>query len=302
MLELTAQLNQPLPQSPWGPLLATYFVLVGVPSGLTLAAQWARSRHGGGNRRVTRRASWTALAVACAAGLLLVTDLGRPERFFLMLTQFDNLGSPISLGAKILALKIFLLVTELYLTRHLPVAGPAPAPGDRFTLVLDRSIRILLVLTSIALALYPVSVLSRTWVAPLAATSGAALLYLTTALLMGTALYCVIELCTPPDNQADRLPGLRTAVLGLLGIYLVAGLFEWLSLQAKPALHDQVVAFLSGTGGGILFWGGAVGAGLLLAAPGLLLRSAGRKVRVTSALLVVTGVAVVRYLIFGIGH
>jgi formate-dependent nitrite reductase membrane component NrfD len=302
MLELTAQLNQPLPDSPWGPLLATYFVLVGIPSGLTLTAQWAGTRRGGGDRRVARRASSIALAVACVAGLLLVIDLGRPERFFLMLTQFDNVGSPISLGAKILALKIFLLVTELYLTRHLSNAGPVPAPGDRFTSVLGKSIRILLVLTSIALALYPVSVLSRTWVAPLAGTGGAALLYLTTALLMGTALYSVIELCTPPDDLADRLTGLRTAVLGLLGLYLVAGLFEWLALQAKPALYDQVVAFLTGTGGAVLFWGGAVGAGLILAAPGLLLRHAGRTVRVTSALLLVTGVAVVRYLIFGVGH
>ncbi|WP_116040834.1 NrfD/PsrC family molybdoenzyme membrane anchor subunit [Amycolatopsis palatopharyngis] len=301
MSGLGEQLNHPLPDSPWGPLLAIYFVLVAVPSGLTLAAQWSRATYPGLDRGVLRRTSWIALAAACGAGLLLVVDLGRPERFFLMLTRFDNLGSPIALGGKILAVKIFLLIADLYLTRHLPRDGQGPVPADRLTRGVEGALRVALVLTSLALALYPVSVLSMTWVAPLASSSGAALIYLTTTLLIGAAGFLVLQLYAPPADSAGPLAGSRAAILALLGLYLVAGLFEWLAVAQNPVLSQQVGTYLSSGSGAVLLWGGAVGAGLVLAAPGLALPRAGRTIRLFSAASVIVGMAAVRYLIFATG-
>lgn len=294
-------LNQPLSDSPWGALLAVYFVLVGVPSGLTLVVQWARIRYPDRGWHVARTATWVSLVIACLAGVFLVIDLGRPERFFLMITRFDNLTSPISLVAKILALKVFLLVADLYLTRGNSSQDSFPTPADRLTRLVDRVVRLLLVVSSVALAIYPVAVLSRTWMAPLAGTSGAGLLYLVTALLSGVAAYLVIEACSPVRHAEGVGPGLRVVAFGLLVVYLVAMVFEWIIISGDPTLRDEVPRYLSGTGGAALFWAGAVGTGVVLSVVGLAQRRSARPVRVAAAVCLVTGAAVVRFLIFDVG-
>src|SRR5215831_6377354 len=99
----------PLPEVPWGPIIGVYFILAGVAAGTTLVAEWVEPQDDGTAVAFAWRTSWVAMVALILCGILLIVDLGRPARFFLMLTRFANLGSAMSIGAKIIALKGVLL-------------------------------------------------------------------------------------------------------------------------------------------------------------------------------------------------
>lgn len=271
--------------SPWGELLAVYFVLVGVPSGLTLTALAVRAWLPESGERLQRQAALVSLATLAVLALLLVIDLGRPLRFFLMLTRFDNLASPISLGAKLIAVKAALLVVALYLHRLKRRAGDGAVPADRRTALIDTGVRWSLGVVSLALALYPVSVLARSWVSPAADTSGAALVYLVTTLLLGAAVLWPLLRSTARDVW-------RHGMLALLLAYAVAVVFEAVSVT-DPAITSSA----PGAGGWALLTGG----GLVVPWAGLLAAPRNPVVQGGCALLAFAGATVGRYLIFAIG-
>ena len=275
--------NHPLPEAPWGLLLAWYFVLIGLPSGITLITCARRAwRRDAGDVLPTA----IALGLLAVVGVLLIVDLGRPERFFLMLTSFGNLGSPISVGAKLLALKGFLLVTDLYLgVRARNADGTIRRPGNRMTSFVVTAVTWALGIVSFALAIYPAIVLSRTWLAPLAATSGAALVFVLTACLMGAAVHLVLA--------REDTAVLRTVTLALLAGYAVALAMQALSVTG--ALRTAVT-------GSLLLWGStAVVLGVAAPAAALTLSRA-RAVHVVAAALILLGGAVCRYLFFVLGR
>ena len=70
--------------------------LAGASSGLSLVARIA------GNHTLARRALLVAFGGAAVSPLLLISDLGRPERFYMMLRVFKP-TSPMSLGTWILS-------------------------------------------------------------------------------------------------------------------------------------------------------------------------------------------------------
>ncbi|CAN5748687.1 polysulfide reductase NrfD [soil metagenome] len=70
--------------------------LAGASSGLCLAARIA------GNHSLARRALLVALGGAAVSPVLLISDLGRPERFYMMLRVFKP-TSPMSIGTWILS-------------------------------------------------------------------------------------------------------------------------------------------------------------------------------------------------------
>ena len=92
--------GQPVLKHPvWKPEIPFYFYtggLGGASAGLALMAE-AR-----GNGQLARRAWLTALAGVSASPALLISDLGRPSRFFNMLRMF-KVTSPMSVGSWILA-------------------------------------------------------------------------------------------------------------------------------------------------------------------------------------------------------
>ncbi|MFI0406505.1 NrfD/PsrC family molybdoenzyme membrane anchor subunit [Actinomadura sp. 3N508] len=294
---MTGVLAAPLPVSPWGGLLAAYFTVIGLPSGLTLATWWRRARNPAADLALDWRATWVCLLLLSGAGLLLTVDLGRPERFFLMLTRFGNWDSPISLGAKIIAVKTFLLGTALYLLwrrRAAATPGSAPPPARGMTRHLDQTVVWLLGFTSLALAVYPIAVLARSWVSPLAATSGAALLYLITALLMGIA---AIQLLDIPQQPARGQASLyRQVTLVLLLAYTVALLFTAVSVTGEPA-EAALDALATGQWAPLLY-GGVLGIGLLLPAVTLTIAWGRRWAAPAAAVAILIGACTLRYLIF----
>ncbi|GLX99546.1 NrfD/PsrC family molybdoenzyme membrane anchor subunit [Herbidospora sp. NBRC 101105] len=261
----------------WGPLLAAYVVLVGLPTGLTLMTWWVG--RSGASARLERVGAWGALVALVAISVLLVVDLGRPERFHLMLVRFDNLASPISWGAKLIALKILLLLLVVH-------AVERRRPPDRPLTRLTRVVAVLLLAVSFALALYPAALLARSWASPLA--GGAGVLFVLTALLMGAAVVVLL------GGEG------RTALLGLLAASAVALAVEALALAGRP--DDRLLLAELTTGGSApLFWGVAVGAGLVLPAAGLLALPRNRVVTALCAVAVLAGAAATRYLLFAVG-
>jgi hypothetical protein len=289
----------PIPHAaPWGLLLTAYFTLIGIPSGLSLATWWHRSRFPTAPLDLDWRAGWLCLGLLGGAGLLLTADLGRPTRFFLMLTRFGNWDSPISLGAKIIAVKTFLVAVTLYLlwlrrsaSRH--SATPLPAAGT--ARYLDTAVVWLLGATSVALAVYPVAVLARTWVSPLASTSGSALIYLVTSLLMGSAVMQLLHVWAGPGT-GGHLGAYRQVTLALLLTYAVTLVFTAVSVPNGPA-KDALRKVLSG-GSAPLFYTAVIGVGLLAPALLLLLGRERRWAHTGAALALLAGTATVRYLIF----
>src|SRR5919205_1670347 len=87
-----------LKEPTWKPEIPWYFFaggLAGASSGLALVARLA------GNDRLARRALLAALGGATVSPVLLIMDLGRPDRFYNMLRVFKP-TSPMSMGTWIL--------------------------------------------------------------------------------------------------------------------------------------------------------------------------------------------------------
>lgn len=297
----------PLPEPAWGPLVAGYFVLIGLPSGLTLVLWWLRDRLGAGFGPLERHGSWVAMAVLVLVGVILVVDLGRPERSYLMLTRFSQLDSPIAVGAKLIAVKMFLLAVWLYATersRRVTVPETAPSEADGVA-VASRALPLLLVATSLALAIYPASVLSRSWASPLASSSGSALLFLLTALLMGAATIVLIATALGlgdrgPAQGEDLLRAGQRALQGLLGAFALTVVFQGLALGGDPTDRELLRELLSGNMAAI-FWGLVVVVGVAVPAAGLALFRPRRVTLAVNATAVLAGAAATRYLIFATG-
>lgn len=288
----------PMADTPWGGLLAAYFTLIGIPSGLTLTVWWYRSRFPAAALTLDWRAGWTCLVMLGAAGALLTVDLGRPKRFSLMLTEFGNWDSPISLGAKIIAVKTFLLGVALYMLWRRRAASKnsgVPLPSRGLTRNVDRAVVWLLGVTSIALAIYPVAVLARTWVSPLAGTSGSALIFLVTSLLMG---YAAVELISAfgHESTVEQNDGRRRVALVLLMTYAAALAFTAVSVPVGPA-DEALESVLLGTWAP-LFYGGVLGIGLLVPTAALIFGGGRPAARLVSAVAVLAGSGIVRFLIF----
>jgi hypothetical protein len=97
--ELSSYYGRPILKEPvWKPEIPTYFFtggLAGASSILSLGARVA------GNERLAKTSLYVGLAAEVVSPALLVSDLGRPERFLNMLRVF-KVTSPMSVGSWIL--------------------------------------------------------------------------------------------------------------------------------------------------------------------------------------------------------
>ncbi|MDQ2679735.1 MAG: polysulfide reductase NrfD [Candidatus Eremiobacteraeota bacterium] len=90
--------GQPLLKRPqWGWNVITYLFLGGVMGGCGILAALADPQRSDGDRKLARNAKYLSLALATACPALLISHLGRPERFLNML-RIVKFKSPMSLG------------------------------------------------------------------------------------------------------------------------------------------------------------------------------------------------------------
>jgi formate-dependent nitrite reductase membrane component NrfD len=289
----------PLPEPPWGPLPGTYFVLIGAVSGASLVAWWIGYRYDE-RPEIEWALEWIALGLLSVGAIILVADLGRPMRFFLMLTQFSNLTSPMSVGAKVLGLEFFLLAVSLYLLHRQRQAGRAGKhrAGAGPTAWTFATVRTALVLTSLLLAMYPVALLSRTWTSPLARSQGSAAIFLVTAVLMGVALAQIVTVFVLDGSDGHLAADLGRMTLGLICVEALLLALEALALVgAGPAVAAAVDELTHGDAR-TAFWGLVVGIGLAVPIAGVLLSRNLRFVSSVTAVAAIVGAGTTRYLLF----
>jgi formate-dependent nitrite reductase membrane component NrfD len=89
----------------WGEYIIAYFFLGGIAAGSYAMASLAALFGDETDRRATRVADYLAFPLVCVCGLLLVVDLGRPERFWHMMIASETFRpmfkwwSPMSIGS-----------------------------------------------------------------------------------------------------------------------------------------------------------------------------------------------------------
>jgi DMSO reductase anchor subunit len=92
--------DRPVVKAPvWKPEIPWYFFAGGLGGASSVLGYGATLT---GNRRLAKRSWFLAFAAVAASPLLLIADLGRPERFFNMLRVF-KITSPMSVGSWLLA-------------------------------------------------------------------------------------------------------------------------------------------------------------------------------------------------------
>jgi formate-dependent nitrite reductase membrane component NrfD len=97
---VTSYYGRPVIAEPvWTPEVPVYFWTGGICGAALPLALFASLR---GNRELARRAAAVGLAMGTASPALLISDLGRPERFLNMLRVF-KVSSPMSVGSWLLA-------------------------------------------------------------------------------------------------------------------------------------------------------------------------------------------------------
>lgn len=291
-------MSGPLPHAPWGAPVGTYFALAGMASGLTLVSSFVPEDVQGA-QSLRWRTAWASTGTIFLCVLILLVDLGRPERFFLMLTEFSNLGSAMSLGAKLLAVKGILLGLYLYFLHRLRRARAAGdvSPLEGATKVFQAFLSAALALTALAVAVYPAFVLSRTWLAPLARSPITSFLFVSTAMLMGWACAVLLSLPSTAGGLAMQLGRLSLPLVVIQGVLLLVHAH----MLRDGGRHQEraLEALLSGHAAPA-FWALVVVAGLAVPLLALSLLPPRRATLAVSAAAVLLGAGATRYLIFSV--
>lgn len=293
-------MNHPLDIEPWGPWVGVYIVLTGLASGMTLATRFLRPADQRAATRLEWFSSWASLATLGVCTVILIVDLQRPERFFLMVTQFANAGSLMSWGAKIIALKIGLLAVHLMLLhkrQRALAAGDATLAGCA-TRAVYSFVPDALALVSFALAIYPAFLLSWTWSSPAAHNAGAALIYLSSSAILGIAGSNLIMVLAPGIADPTLGERARASLVRMIAAHAVALGFTVLSLRASGsrAVYDKLWYGV---------WAGAsavlvVATCMAVVLGALTVLTSGARARIALSVTAMVGAVATRYLIFAV--
>ena len=283
----------PLPSPPWSDWLVSYFVVIGIASGVTLVGGLLDVERSPRTRVLELFTTYVSLFALAVAGAILVFDLGRPERFWLMLAGMPNARSPMAWGARLLAFKGVLLLGYAYLLRIVLARADREPVNETGTFrLLITTIRWLLQAASLALAVYPAFLLARTWGSPLAATPSSALLFLVTALLLGVAVWLPLAHRLPESRVKEQL---FRAMHLLLMLEFAVLVFQWVLLRGDTRTRYLLRALETPAAVACLV---GVGVGFLLPALSRFLMTRSRYAPALNAVAIAVGAASVRYLLF----
>jgi formate-dependent nitrite reductase membrane component NrfD len=116
--------DQPVLKRPhWGWNVVTYLFLGGIMGASSMISAMIDRTASPAENRLARNANFSALALAAACPLLLISHLGRPERFLHML-RIVKFKSPMSMG--VWGLVLFSNVAAAAATREFALLGKLP--------------------------------------------------------------------------------------------------------------------------------------------------------------------------------
>ncbi len=122
--EQTSYYDIPLLQQPhWGWEIEWYFFVGGIASGSAILSALSDVIGDPGDAPVVRLGRYAATLGSAISGVLLIKDLGRPERFLNMM-RIVKLKSPMSVG--VYALSAFSALSGLMMTRQAKADGLLP--------------------------------------------------------------------------------------------------------------------------------------------------------------------------------
>lgn len=233
------------PQREWGWLVISYLFLGGGGAGLFLVAfslghTWA---------------GVLGLAIVCLGTVLLLFDLGRPERFWRAFLRPRT--SWISRGCLFMTLLVG--AGALALAPRLPGLGFLPPAGQALW---ESWVGAVAVLAAVLVMLYTGFVLSVSRAIPFWNSVAFPIIFLAYSLLAGGDLLLLASRLLPgPSLDVLRLEQAQT-ILTAVCLLLVLGLLV-LTAGGGPAARESVRLLTFGRWSG-LFVGGVLGTGLLL--------------------------------------
>jgi len=262
----------------WEMMIVWYFFLGGIAGGAYFTAAIADNFGSARDRTVTRAGYLLSLPLVAVCGLLLIADLGMPTRFLNMMRTL-KFWDPMSLGAW--AVGIFGMFTF--------VSSLLSLSAEESMARLRRKVSLVGMFFGFFLASYTGVLLSNSAMPFWRDARLMGALFLASGASTGIAAITLIMFLTGQAagegwgklKHADRFSM-------LLELVLLLALLGLLGAAAKP---------LTGGHFATLFWGGLVGAGLIIP---LALDFVGSRVRVLGALaaaLVLIGGFVLRYVV-----
>ena len=254
----------------WKPQVPWYFFTGGVTGAASTFALMAEIA---GHERLARRASGVAMVAGTVSPALLVTDLGRPERFLNMLRVF-KVTSPMSVGSWVVAASGATngVATTSRALGVLPRVGAAARAGAGLSgLPMATYTAVLIANTAVPVWREARRELPLLFAASAAAGAGAA-----------------IAIATPPR---DAGPARRLAVLGALGAQVTAARMERrLGALAAPYRRGDAGRYAR------------IARGAMLAGAATIVAARGNRAAVTGGgLAVLGGVVAERWSVFRAG-
>ena len=296
--------NRPMIKKPtWRWFIPFYFFIGGVGGGVALIGGLADLIGGQRHRATVRRARYIALGAAMISPLLLIIDLGRPQRFHHMMRVFKA-SSPLSVGTWVLL--SFGLVSGAQAAHQAAednfILRRESWLGRLARLLPSKPLSLLQAALGVGLGGYTGILLAATAI-PLWATAGVLLgpFFLATTLACGAAalaLTAVLRRGTPEDDKARAEIQMVATISGVAQIGLEV---------AREAMTPPTIGkpLRSGTWG-MVYRIGAVGGGMLapvaLRLPAQLRgRPMGRAITVAAASLTLAGGLAERFAIVEAG-
>jgi molybdopterin-containing oxidoreductase family membrane subunit len=245
----------------WGMYIFSFAFFVGLSAGGLIMASSAEVFGISALRPLARLGVLSALACITVAGLMIIPDLGRPERV-LNIVLYANWTSPLVWDITIIAVYFVFSAVDLFvLTRH----AAQPATWYRTMRVLAYiGLPTAVALHSITAWIFGLQIARSFWNTALMAP-----LFVTSAILSGTALVTILALTAARFDRARIPTGTWNWLRGLLAIALALDLFFvacdyltvlWGNVPIERASLDLI---LPGGSWSWLFWTEWVVGGLI---------------------------------------
>ena len=201
----------------WGMYIFSFAFFVGLSAGGLIVASSAEVFGIEALRPLSRLGVLSAAACIIVAGLMIIPDLGRPERIF-NLILYPNWSSPLIWDICIItAYLVFSLVDLFVLTRH----AAQPGPWQRWMRILAYiGLPTAVALHSITAWIFGVQIARTFWNTALMAP-----LFVTSAILSGTALVTVLAIVAERFDSVRITAETRKWLRGLITVALVIDLF-----------------------------------------------------------------------------